>query len=73
VLKGLDGFAVCRRIKALNSRIKVILLTGSFEAVDEARAKACGTDEFTVKGERYTALISTYHKLVEQMDDRNGL
>lgn len=49
-LPGMDGFHTCQKIKeALGSKIKVVVMTGVFDAVDAIQARKAGADEYGVK------------------------
>ena len=43
-MPGADGYEVCRRIKAQRADAPVLLLVGTFEDFDEARAQEVGAD-----------------------------
>lgn len=52
MMPGLDGYDVCRRIRQLDGdgpRTHVIMLTGSSDEHDRARAEEAGVDEFMTK------------------------
>lgn len=50
-MPGLDGYQICETIKgdAATKNIPVILLVGSFEPFDEAKARQVGADDFLTK------------------------
>lgn len=48
MLPGLDGFEVCRRIRAADA-VPVILLTARGDAVDVVVGLECGADDYVVK------------------------
>lgn len=48
MLPGIDGFEVCRRIRA-KSMVPVILLTARGDAVDVVVGLECGADDYVVK------------------------
>ena len=48
MLPGIDGFEVCRRVRA-RSTIPVILLTARGDAVDVVVGLECGADDYVVK------------------------
>lgn len=48
-LPGMDGFETCRRMKTLNARVKVVIVTGEIDAVDARRARQNGADEYCAK------------------------
>ena len=49
MLPGIDGFEVCRRIRATNSRIGIIMLTARSEDADKIMGFACGADDYVTK------------------------
>ena len=51
LMPGMSGYEVCEKIRAIPSLASkpIILLTGSFEAFDEAKAKSCGADDHITK------------------------
>ncbi len=59
VMPGLNGYEVCRQIKADPSlrHVPVLLLTGTFEAFDEARAREAGSDGHITKPFEAQALV----------------
>jgi DNA-binding response OmpR family regulator len=60
VLPGVDGYSVCRRIKALaqNASVPVIFLSGLFRFEDKARGVAAGGIDYIVKPFDTKALLS---------------
>ncbi|RJQ76347.1 response regulator transcription factor [Amycolatopsis panacis] len=48
MLPGIDGFEVCRRIRA-GSRVPVILLTSRGDPIDIVAGLECGADDYVVK------------------------
>jgi CheY-like chemotaxis protein len=59
VMPGMNGYEVCRQIKADPSlrHVPVLLLTGTFEAFDEARAREVGSDGHITKPFEAQALV----------------
>jgi len=59
VMPGLNGYDVCRQIKADPTlrHIPVLLLTGTFEAFDEVRAREAGSDGHITKPFEAQALV----------------
>ena len=49
MLPGIDGFEVCRRIRATNSRIGIIMLTARSEDTDKIIGFECGADDYLTK------------------------
>jgi CheY-like chemotaxis protein len=48
-MPGANGYEVCRRAKELHPQVPVLLLVGTFEPFDEARAREAGADSFLKK------------------------
>jgi DNA-binding response OmpR family regulator len=49
MLPGIDGFEVCRRIRASNSRIGVIMLTARTQEMDKVTGLMTGADDYVTK------------------------
>ena len=49
MLPDMDGFEVCRRIRAGNSKIGIIMLTARSEDADKLMGFACGADDYVTK------------------------
>ena len=49
MLPGIDGFEVCRRIRATNSRIGIIMLTARSEDADKIIGLESGADDYVTK------------------------
>ena len=58
-LPDIDGFEVCSKIrKFCNSEItKIIVTTGSIDAIDAVQAREVGADDYCVKTSDFAALI----------------
>lgn len=63
-LPGVDGYDVAARVKAADSRVPVLILTGAFDPIDEARARASGCDGVLVKPLDPRRLVSTVRALL---------
>jgi DNA-binding response OmpR family regulator len=66
MLPGIDGFEVCRRLKA-DSRTKnipVIVLTSLFQEENKTKAKECGVAEYIVKPYNFEYLYKIIAGLV---------
>lgn len=66
VMPGKDGYEVCRALKLdpATRHIPVLLLFGSFEAFDEAKAKEVGADDQLQKPFESAKLIEKVHALL---------
>ena len=49
MLPGIDGFEVCRRIRATNSRIGIIMLTARSQEMDKVTGLMTGADDYVTK------------------------
>ena len=49
MLPGIDGFEVCRRIRASNSRIGIIMLTARSQELDMVTGLMTGADDYVTK------------------------
>ena len=65
-MPGLDGYALCAALKADTelSRIPVLLLTGTFETFDKARAAQAQVDAHIAKPFEAQALVDQVHQLL---------
>ncbi len=64
-LPDMEGFEVCRQIKKIEGlTTKVIIYTGYIDAVDVAKARLAGADDYEVKTEGFGKLLSAIKKLI---------
>lgn len=51
ILPGMDGFHLCEKLRSIynSDELKLIVMTGSIDAVDASRARKAGADEYSVK------------------------
>ena len=49
MLPGIDGFEVCRRIRAMDSKIGVIMLTARTQEMDKVSGLMTGADDYVTK------------------------
>lgn len=49
MLSGIDGFEVCRRIRATNTRIGIIMLTARSQEMDKVTGLMTGADDYVTK------------------------
>lgn len=49
MLPGIDGFEVCRRIRAMDSRIGIIMLTARTQEMDKVTGLMTGADDYVTK------------------------
>ena len=66
LLPGIDGYEVCRKLKESKdtAAIKVIVITGSIDAIDAVKAREMGSDDYVVKTSDYLHLIEAVKKLI---------
>ena len=67
VMTGMDGFEVCRRIKENPSMAKppkVVVMTGTIEAVDSTKARSVGADDYCAKTSDFTYILNTVNELL---------
>lgn len=68
VMTGIDGFEVCRRIRgnaSLQPPPKVIIMTGTIEAVDATKARSVGADDYCAKTSDFTHILSAVNELIQ--------
>ena len=64
ILPGIDGFEVCRQIREkLKEGTKIIVMTGSIDAVDAVKARKFGADDYCVKTSDASTFIEAVKKL----------
>ena len=64
VLKGCDGFDVCKQLKALPQiKTKVLIITGHLDAIDVKKARASGADEIIPKVPGFANIAKTIRNL----------
>ena len=68
VMPGRNGYEVCEAIKTDPSlrHVPVLLLSGTFEAFDDERARRAGADGHITKPFEAQALVETVHRLLAQ-------
>jgi DNA-binding response OmpR family regulator len=66
LLPGIDGFEVCRQIKQIQipTSPKVIMMTGSVDAVDAVKARKVGADDYCAKTRNFMTIIEAVKKLI---------
>jgi len=65
VLPGMNGFDVCKKIRKTSGpdNPKVIIITGSIDAVDAVKAKKMGADDYCAKSSDFAPLIDAVKRL----------
>ena len=74
MLPGIDGFEVCRRIRATNTRIGIIMLTARSQEMDKVTGLMTGADDYVTKPfspAELTARIDALYRRIggDMMDD----
>ena len=66
MLPGIDGFETCRQIRKTQGpkSPKIVILTGSIDAIDALKAKKVGADDYCVKTSDSSLLIETVKNFV---------
>lgn len=64
ILKGKDGFEVCREIKRTFPDVKVLIYTAKIEGVNVTKAREAGADDFVVKTGNFAAIIESLNKFL---------
>jgi two-component system alkaline phosphatase synthesis response regulator PhoP len=79
MLPGMDGLEVCRRLRADNNPIPIIMLTARDEDVDKIIGLEMGADDYLTKPfnprelvARVKAMLRRGERLVNEMADRQG-
>ncbi len=67
IMPGMSGYDVCESIRAIPALATkpILLLTGSFEPFDEAKASSCGADDFLAKPFESQQIVSKVKDLYE--------
>lgn len=65
LLPGIDGFEACRQIREIQGSTtpKIIVMTGSVDAVDAVKARKAGADDYCVKTNNFSHLIEAIENL----------
>jgi len=65
ILPGIDGFEVCRQIRETQSPSypKIIIITGSIDAVDAVKARKSGADDYCAKTSDCSSLLEAVKQL----------
>jgi two-component system OmpR family response regulator len=66
MLPGLNGFLVCRELRAAGNWTPVLMLTAKDGELDEAEALDTGADDYLVKPFSYPVLIARLHALIRR-------
>ncbi len=69
LLPGMNGPDTCREIKR-GSNTKVIITTGSVDAVDAYNARKAGADDYVVKAFDFSTLVDAIEKISREHESR---
>lgn len=65
VMPEVSGYEVCQQVKSSTRPVPVLLLAGTFEPFDPARAEACGADGHLIKPFESHSLVERVEQLLE--------
>ena len=71
MLPGIDGFEVCRRIRAMDSKIGVIMLTARTQEMDKVSGLMLGADDYITKPfspSELVARVDSLNRRVEMLE-----
>ena len=68
MLPGIDGFEVCRRIRAMDSQIGIIMLTAKSQEMDKLTGLASGADDYVTKPFSTAELTARIDALYRRID-----
>ncbi|MFI9788243.1 response regulator transcription factor [Kitasatospora sp. NPDC051984] len=66
MLPGLNGFRICRRLRAEEHSVPILMLTAKNGEYDEAEALDCGADDFLAKPFSYVVLTARLRALLRR-------
>ena len=72
MLPGIDGFEVCRRIRATNTRIGIIMLTARSQEMDKVTGLMTGADDYVTKPFELDVLLLRIGALLRRTGDVSG-
>lgn len=66
MLPDINGFEICRQLKKIQKQgiPKIIIITGSIDAVDAVKAKEVGADDYCAKTSDFSVLVEIAKKLI---------
>ena len=73
MLPGIDGFEVCRRIRATNSRIGIIMLTARSQEMDKVTGLMTGADDYVTKPFSPAELTARIDALYRRIGGDSGM
>jgi DNA-binding response OmpR family regulator len=69
MLPDIDGFEVCRRIRATNSKMGIIMLTARTQEMDKVTGLMTGADDYVTKPFSPTELTARIDALYRRLGD----
>ena len=72
MLPGIDGFEVCKRIRALNSDVSIIMLTARGEDMDKINGLEIGADDYVIKPFNPLELVARIRALLRRRQKSNS-
>ena len=72
MLPGIDGFEVCKRIRAMDSQIGIIMLTAKSQEMDKLTGLASGADDYVTKPFSTAELTARIDALYRRIDAGAG-
>ena len=72
MLPGIDGFEVCRRIRATNPRIGIIMLTARSQEMDKVTGLMNGADDYVTKPFSPVELTARVDALIRRSSGRRA-
>jgi len=73
MLPDIDGFEVCRRIRANNKQIGIIMLTARTQEMDKVTGLMTGADDYVTKPFSPAELIARIDALYRRLGGENGI
>lgn len=70
MLPGIDGFQVCKKMRAKNIASSILMLTARYREDDKVNGLDCGADDYLIKPFSYPELYARIRALLRR---RNGL
>ena len=66
MLPGIDGFEVCRRIRAMDNKIGIIMLTARTQEMDKVTGLMTGADDYVTKPFSLAVLLAKTEALIRR-------
>ena len=80
VMPGIDGFEVCRRIRATNTKIGIIMLTARSQEMDKVTGLMTGADDYVTKPftpmelmARVNSQLRRYRRFLEKLTPKDNV